>query len=80
MNNAQREMLVKRLADHEQMDKAISEAVQQALRHHKEIGNSIAVWRDGRVVIVPAEEIVLSADIQRKTEIPLNEPALNSGR
>ncbi|MEX2141277.1 MAG: hypothetical protein WD894_18575 [Pirellulales bacterium] len=35
------------------------EAVREALLFHKRNGNSIAVWRDGRVVIVPAEEIVV---------------------
>jgi hypothetical protein len=35
------------------------EAVREALLFHKRNGNSIAVWRDGRVVIVPPEEIVV---------------------
>ena len=33
------------------------EAVREALLYHKRNGNSIVVWRDGRVVIVPPEEI-----------------------
>lgn len=35
------------------------EAVREALTVHKKLGNSIAVWRDGKVVIVPPEEIVV---------------------
>lgn len=36
---------------------AMSEAVTEALRRHKARGESIVVWRDGKVVIVPPEEI-----------------------
>lgn len=36
---------------------AIGDAVEEAIRDHKRAGNSIAEWRDGRVVLVPPEEI-----------------------
>jgi len=78
MNNAQRELLVKRLADHEEMSRSIDGVVQEALRRHKETGNSIAVWRDGKVAIVPAEEIVLSADLPLETEPRMRELVRNS--
>ena len=32
-------------------------AVHQAVLDHKRAGNPIAVWRDGRVVWIPAEQI-----------------------
>ncbi len=32
-------------------------AVRDAVLRHKKLGESIAVWRDGRVVIIPPEEI-----------------------
>jgi hypothetical protein len=35
------------------------EAVREALLFHKRNGNSIAVWRDGHVVIVPPEDIIV---------------------
>jgi hypothetical protein len=42
-------------------EKAVDEAVQKAVRHalliHKRAGNPIASWKDGKVVIIPAEEI-----------------------
>jgi hypothetical protein len=38
---------------------ASQEAVREALLFHKRNGNSVAGWRDGRVVIVPPEEIVV---------------------
>jgi len=36
---------------------AINEAVTEALRRHKARGESIVVWRDGRIVTLKPEEI-----------------------
>jgi len=44
------------------VEKALQRAVRQALLMHKRIGNPIAIWRDGRVVIIPPEEIVIPPD------------------
>ena len=43
----------------DELTAACQEAVREALLFHKRNGNSIAVWQDGRVVIVPPEEIVI---------------------
>jgi len=32
-------------------------AVRKALREHKRAGNPVAVWRDGKVVVLQPEEI-----------------------
>ena len=37
-------------------------AVNDALRMHKRLGNPIASWKDGKVVIIPPEEIVIPDD------------------
>ena len=37
-------------------------AVNHALLMHKRLGNPIAVWKDGKVVIIPPEEIVVSPE------------------
>ena len=34
-----------------------SRAGREALARHKALGQSVAVWRDGRVVVIPPEEI-----------------------
>ena len=47
------------LRDRTQVDRAIERAVREARLMHKKLGNPIAEWRDGRVVIVPPEEIEL---------------------
>jgi predicted ABC-type ATPase len=44
-------------AMHAKVLEAAGVAVKEALRDHKRAGNSIAAWRDGRVVWVPPDEI-----------------------
>ena len=46
-----------RLRDEESLYEGICESVRSALLDHKRAGNPVAAWRDGRVVIVPPEEI-----------------------
>jgi len=43
--------------DHETLIAAAREAVRETLADHKARGNSVVVWRDGRVVMLPPEEI-----------------------
>jgi hypothetical protein len=45
-----------------EIGKVLQRAVNHALLMHKRLGNSIAVWEDGRVVIISPEEIVISLD------------------
>lgn len=48
-------------------DKEIEEvfrrAVRAALWQHKRLGQSIAAWRDGQIVIIPAEEIPVEDEL-----------------
>lgn len=41
----------------------LQEAVDHALSIHRKLGNSIAVWKDGKVVIIPPDQIVLSSEL-----------------
>ena len=43
-------------------------AVNHALLMHKRLGNPIATWKDGKVVIVPPEEIVVPTDVTEPNE------------
>jgi len=45
------------LQDRDLIQKALRESVQEAVRFHKLLGHPIVTWRDGKVVIVPPEEI-----------------------
>ena len=38
---------------------ALKEAVADAIAEHKRMGRPIVVWRDGKVVKIPPEEIVV---------------------
>jgi hypothetical protein len=44
----------------------IEHVLQRAVRHelsiHKRLGNPVAAWRDGKVIIIPPEEIVISSE------------------
>lgn len=39
------------------IDAGIRKAVANALLRHKQLGQSIAIWKNGKVVIVPAKKI-----------------------
>ena len=41
----------------DEVDKAVGNAVRNALREHKRLGQSVAVWQDGKVVILAPEDI-----------------------
>ncbi len=39
------------------IDKALKQGVQEALLKHKQAGNPVVVWRDGKMVWLKPEEI-----------------------
>ena len=56
MNNEQPKLFSERLL------KAINKAIAEDLERHRKLGESIAIWEDGKVVIVPPEKIPLILD------------------
>lgn len=46
-----------RFTSDDQVDEAIRQAVQEAIADHKRRHNTVAVWRNGKVEVIPAEEI-----------------------
>ena len=42
-----------------EVEKILHRAVREVLLRHKKLGQSVAVGRDGKVIIIPPEEIVL---------------------
>ena len=50
------------LEDRQAIDRALQRAVRDAVRRHKLLGNPVAIWRDGKVVWIPPEQIVLKDD------------------
>lgn len=51
------EILAGLLAEADAVEAAVRESVREALLIHKRLGNSVATWKDGRVVWIPAMEI-----------------------
>lgn len=41
----------------EEVIEAMQLAVREALARHKALGQSIVIWRDGKIVVLPPEEI-----------------------
>lgn len=39
------------------INKGVEEAIAQAIERHRKLGEAIAVWRDGKVVILTADQI-----------------------
>lgn len=51
-----------------EIGEVLQRAVNHALLMHKRLGNPIATWKDGKVVIVPPEEIVIPSDASETNE------------
>jgi len=43
-------------------EEALKKAVANAIADHKHSGNSIVIWRDGKVVKIPADQIEIRED------------------
>lgn len=48
---------VERVRDVARITSALRQAVRKALLEHKRAGNPVPVWRDGKVVWIPPDEI-----------------------
>ncbi len=73
--------IAKFVHDHVELDKALARGVNAALRRHKLLGESVAGWVDGQVVIIPPEEIQileLDGEFERVLTVPVSngEPAV----
>jgi len=60
MNETNNQQIEEIFAEGNSIDKALNNAVQKAVWQHKILGNSIAVWRDDKVVWISPEEINLT--------------------
>ncbi len=49
--------VLERLMNGRLVEQAMQRGVREALIRHKKLGESIAVWQDGKAVILPPEEI-----------------------
>jgi hypothetical protein len=51
-----------------EIGKVFQRAVNDALLMHKRLGNPVAAWKDGKVIIIPPEEIVIPPDVSEPNE------------
>ena len=51
-----------RMKDTQRLLNAMDKAVHDALRTHKLLGQSIVVWEDGKVKIIPPDQIPLNGE------------------
>ena len=52
-----------RMKDTERLLKAMDKAVHDALRVHKLLGQSIVTWEDGKVKIIPPDQIPVNGEL-----------------
>ena len=57
-----RQPSIERFRDVSLTQKALARAVRDALLRHKQAGNAVAVWQDGRVVWVAPEDILVEPE------------------
>ena len=55
-----RDKIAEAFADPEIITEALAQGVREALLKHKQAGNPIIVWRDGKAVRIKPEEILVS--------------------
>lgn len=60
---------VERAQDTALIERALARAVREALIDHKRAGNPVAAWRDGQVVEIQPEDIVIPPEIPTEEEI-----------
>jgi hypothetical protein len=51
-----------RAGDLDRIERALRAAVRDALQRHKRDGDPVAVWREGRVVWLPPDQIPAASD------------------
>ena len=56
-NSTQPDLLQELFEDGKRLDYLAKEAVRDALREHKRLGQSVVVWQDGKVVTVAPGDI-----------------------
>jgi hypothetical protein len=62
MNSGEEKDVRSIMLDTNLVEQALYKAEVQAMIRHKRLGNPIVVWRDGKVVWIPAEEIKIPED------------------
>ena len=63
MNNRVKEnLLAHQFANRAEIECALDAGIRAVILKHKQAGNPIATWQDGKVVLVAPEDIILPPD------------------
>lgn len=54
---------------HRLIEAGVKEAIAKALERHKLLGESIAVWKDGKVTILSAAEIPIAPRVDHRESL-----------
>jgi hypothetical protein len=60
-DKSNRKNMMREMPLHIMAEKALREAVAEAIAEHKLRGRPIIIWRDGKVVSIPPEEIAIAS-------------------
>lgn len=52
-----RDRIEEAIADRDKITEALATGVREALKRHKQAGNPVVVWRDGKMTWIKPEEI-----------------------
>jgi hypothetical protein len=58
MNDQPRRSIAELFADDAVMNAAVEQAAREAVLKHAQAGQAVPTWRDGKVVWIPAEEML----------------------
>ena len=56
------------MIDGDALDRAMVTAQIEAVRRHRLLGLPVAVWRDGRLVVLPPDQVALPGDSEESAE------------
>jgi len=59
---------INQMASYDQLTELAKSAIAQAIERHRKLGESIAVWQDGNVVILTAEQIPALQESSEQTK------------
>jgi len=65
-------------AEGTEIDRALREAVRQALIRHKRLGQSVVVWQDGKTVWLTPDQIPVDLDEEDQPATPQRPPGAES--
>jgi hypothetical protein len=67
-NESSEDKISKFFEDIDQVTHALQLGIKAALLKHKQAGNPICEWKDGKVVWIPAEKIPVNIEIKHEND------------